>query len=395
MGNSSTADENPFTEFKSAEFKTAEIHMAKNIDNGDKESAVVTTEETKKMMDEIFTLSNDDQLGICAPFYLSQSRHILANNDSVINIGYNIGIQLENTWKSAIERAIKIVNNATPGINIINDKKLRINKQIVIISTDKNVAQTLNNIKKWNHSTIILGTKWNVEQRNGTALHELLHALGVHHEHKRNDRNKFGISLNEKCCKKRHKNSWEQWIPQYEKANDAKIHGITPYDAHSIMHYVICDGQFDIDNDILSKYFSNSPLTGHKRRDILSPLDEIGLNLLYKPCKRELLYNPIKNIETTHLYYCGRSNVTNGHNYPAIDITDGKCGPNDGPNCAACRVLKNDDIPKYNDKNDIVWQGSSGLFYCGKKIDKKNKHHDGYCGPNNGTPCSSCYKLIT
>ncbi len=39
------------------------------------------------------------------------------------------------------------------------------------------------------------------------------------------------------------------------------------------------------------------------------------------------------------------------HCFPLDDnYTDGFCGPDDGPNCEACRTIKNDLCPKYNDK---------------------------------------------
>jgi len=71
-----------------------------------------------------------------------------------------------------------------------------------------------------------------------------------------------------------------------------------------------------------------------------------------------------------------------------------KCGVvkfNTKPNCAACRVLINTDVKQINDNGDRVWQGATGLFYCGQKFAKSD---DGYCGPNNGPSCQSCAKLI-
>ena len=80
------------------------------------------------------------------------------------------------------------------------------------------------------------------------------------------------------------------------------------------------------------------------------------------------------------------------HNRPAENMTDGRCGPNNGPNCAACRVFKT----KLSEKaiNMGVWQGMNGYFYCVKYFGVQEKGHDGFCWPNNGVPCPSCYKLL-
>lgn len=75
-----------------------------------------------------------------------------------------------------------------------------------------------------------------------------------------------------------------------------------------------------------------------------------------------------------------------GHNKPASSTTDGRCGPNNGPNCPSCRVLKN---PKLKNKmGSQRWQGWSGLVYCGNYFGKMGNGHDGYCGPNNGISCA-------
>ncbi len=176
------------------------------------------------------------------------------------------------------------------------------------------------------------------------------------------------------------------WKYQYKKIGD-NGDGITIYDPHSIMNYR-CDGQFDVDSKQMTVYSAKSPLKGDKRQDRLSPLDEIGLNLLYPPCQAAN-YKPKKSIKT-RLYYCGRTGATKHHNYPGYDITDGYCGPNNGANCASCRVLKNNDIPLKNSKGNVVWQGSSGYFYCGKYMGKTGSGHDGVCGPS----CKSCRRLI-
>lgn len=72
------------------------------------------------------------------------------------------------------------------------------------------------------------------------------------------------------------------------------------------------------------------------------------------------------------------------HNFPAENMTDGYCGPNNGPNCSACRVLRTEKMDRLN--KDLKFQGYSGFIYCGKWIGITGPGHDGYCGPNNGIP---------
>mmetsp|Transcript_9173 Transcript_9173/g.15882 ORF Transcript_9173/g.15882 Transcript_9173/m.15882 type:complete len:118 (-) Transcript_9173:103-456(-) len=39
-------------------------------------------------------------------------------------------------------------------------------------------------------------------------------------------------------------------------------------------------------------------------------------------------------------------------------------------------------------------QDDTGLFYCGKRMEKVDKNHDGFCGPHNGPCCSQCFQLL-
>ena len=121
----------------------------------------------------------------------------------------------------------------------------------------------------------------------------------------------------------------------------------------------------------------------------LSELDKVGLNVVYKPC-RHSCYNP-KISPVTGLYYCGRK-VMSRHNYPGGNTTDGCCGPNNWANCPACRTLVTEKFREI--VKDGKWQGWSGLVYCGIYFGKQEEGHDGYCGPNNGPPCSKCRYLL-
>eukprot|EP01083_Nonionella_stella_P276853 941123_1 len=203
------------------------------------ECAVVANNNISKMLKELKSHASQD----CkTAFYSIQSRHILL--ETPIQICVHIATNIDLTWKTAIIRAIQIINKTCPGICIKMWIDETATKQIIIISSNKDEAYTSKNLIQFNTATIILGSQWSICSRNGTALHELLHALGVQHEHKRNDGHKFGVTLNERNCVKRYGSQWEKgekWKRQYSTSD--KVHGITVYDPHSIMSYVSCVGE--------------------------------------------------------------------------------------------------------------------------------------------------------
>lgn len=67
-------------------------------------------------------------------------------------------------------------------------------------------------------------------QRVSTPLHELMHALGVFHEHTRPDRDDF-ITVNEENIPENRLRSFN-----VKAADSVNLHG-TKYDYKSIMHY--------------------------------------------------------------------------------------------------------------------------------------------------------------
>ena len=84
-----------------------------------------------------------------------------------------------------------------------------------------------------------------------------------------------------------------------------------------------------------------------------------------------------------------------GHTYPGVNYTDGYCGPNNGPNCPACRTIKSPKVEEILTKEK--WQGMTGKVYCGRLFAKRgvlSEHHDGMCGINNGPACSDCDDLL-
>lgn len=130
------------------------------------------------------------------------------------------------------------------------------------------------------------------------------------------------------------------------------------------------------------------------QREQLSQLDKHFMNKLYPPVPGYNGYHPRRG--TTGLFYCGRR-VMMDNNFPYGRVgCDGRCGPTNGPNCPSCvayGISQGDGYPQVT--SDGRKQGDTGLFYCGKKMScKETAVHNGYCGPNNGPCCEDCFKVL-
>ena len=64
--------------------------------------------------------------------------------------------------------------------------------------------------------------------QTGTILHEILHALGVYHEHTRPDRDSF-VTIN-------YNNIQSGYESNFDKKVGTNVYN-TPYDYGSVMHY--------------------------------------------------------------------------------------------------------------------------------------------------------------
>ncbi|KAG8011505.1 putative tubulin polyglutamylase TTLL2, partial [Nibea albiflora] len=101
----------------------------------------------------------------------------------------------------------------------------------------------------------------------GNLCHELIHALGLHHEHTRKDRDQY-ITV-----------QWQSIIPGREKNFKMKRGDSLnlPYDIHSIMHY----GQYFFSLDGSPTVLAKNGGRGMGQRTHLSHLDVQRLNRLY------------------------------------------------------------------------------------------------------------------
>ncbi|XP_078738293.1 uncharacterized protein LOC144951822 isoform X2 [Lampetra fluviatilis] len=106
----------------------------------------------------------------------------------------------------------------------------------------------------------------------GTVLHELMHALGFHHEHCRSDRDDHVWVLSD--------NIKEEWKSQIVKMKSHAHDVSTPYDCSSIMHYSMTAGSVDERNPTI---IPKNPLLmlhmGHGNS--LSPCDVAKVQKLY------------------------------------------------------------------------------------------------------------------
>ncbi|KAI4800609.1 hypothetical protein KUCAC02_009603 [Chaenocephalus aceratus] len=101
----------------------------------------------------------------------------------------------------------------------------------------------------------------------GNVCHEIIHALGLHHEHNRRDRDQY-ISV-----------EWSNIMPG-KRSNFEVKQGDTqnlPYDLNSIMHY----GEYYFSKDGSPTVLSKSSGVQIGQRSHLSELDVLRLNSLY------------------------------------------------------------------------------------------------------------------
>jgi hypothetical protein len=349
-----------------------------NIEEEERESNVVGQD----FEDGPFSVKIDSKndRNYASEYYTRYSQHPIRDNpiDIVIIINGDLG-----GWNTHFRKAVEHIALYAPGIRFTYDQSSPRVLSITVMADSSEGCYTRSNLRQTTSSQIHFQSppsSWGKSNYCfGTAIHELLHALGFQHEHQRSDRDEY-ITIN----------AGQESNSQYTILNGATP--ISPFDPHSILLYNGLEYFKQENGDPV--YTIMGSTKSSIRRSHLSPLDRICLNYIWPPARRnEAGYNYHPQISmTTGLYYCGRE-TTKDHNYPGSNLTNNFCGPNNGPNCDACRVLSNPQIPKTNGQRK-VWQGSSGCFYCGVFFGKLNIFHDGYCGPNNGTPCPECFALI-
>ena len=91
-------------------------------------------------------------------------------------------------------------------------------------------------------------------------------------------------------------------------------------------------------------------------------------------------------------YYCGKR--LDG---PHCNCCNGYCGPTNGCNCRSCMKLDIKGLPTgyliNREGTTSSLSPETGRFYCGMKVLVGVQGCDGRCGPNNGPNCQDCQIL--
>ena len=189
-------------------------------------------------------------------------------------------------WQVHLDKAIADINEAAPGLNLYRQSKERLAK-VKIYSTPKETCYTRGNIcRPRGTAEIHLYPHWLNKKR--TSCHELLHALGFGHEHQRQDAEEYlGTDVNPTD------KSATQYLPKPD------MMPLVRFDPFSIMLYPEGEKLYRRDGD---KVWNLKPKG--TTNDVMSELDKVGVNTVYRPCKRNG-YNPQKS-SVNGMYYCGR-----------------------------------------------------------------------------------------
>jgi len=231
-------------------------------------------------------------------FYRIQSLQRLGESNDRVSVpiwiarGQNRSLETQRVapaWMEHIQQAIDDINYAAPGLHlyITEDES---DAKINIYGTCERRWYTTSNIlfPRYDYATIHLGDE--CPEMKQTSCHELLHALGLGHEHQRLDRD-FYVSVKDVHLTK-------EWKNQHCKREN--LTEITPFDPFSIMLYP--------EDEIMQRNLGDpvwftKPYTDINRE--MSELDKVALNNLYPPCKGPR-YSPTQSRSVTGLWYCGR-----------------------------------------------------------------------------------------
>ena len=287
--------------------------------------------------------------------------------------------KLDNSWKSDLREAVQAINEAAPGLSLsITEDKERAIIHVLAIDEKEPYTEVEGNIlmrsSTENFVTKIHLGKWKDDTKKGVCIHELLHALGFHHEHQ------DAIAKPYVC----HLDSGKEISIDKNELGFIRFDSLftTLYPCKKKCRDHVC-------NWVLRAYPA-------KVNTEFDELDRIGLNLVYPPCidktDNNVRYKP--KLGKTGMYYCGRAEVVLNQKHSEEGYTC-PCGPNDGPNCSACRTIKSPKVKKVLDRGR--WQGMTGRVYCGRPFEepaKVSEIHDGICGMNYGPACPDCCEIL-
>ena len=294
--------------------------------------------------------------------------------------------ELDDSWKDSLREAVKAINEAAPGLSLsITEDKERAIINVLAIDEKEPYTEVEGNIlmrsKTKNFITEIRLGKWKDDGKKGVCIHELLHALGFHHKHQY-----YAVA--------------DHYVYHLDSGKKLTIDknelGLIWFDTSSTTLYPCkekCRGNSK--DHVCIWVLEAYPAKVNTEFD---ELDMVGLNLVYPPCVDKTESNNVRyrpDLGTNRMYYCGREVMVDCKYSPDQEYTR-FCGPNNGPNCPACRTIKSPKVDEILEGGR--WQGMTGRVYCGRPFTEPrilSKTHDGMCGLDNGPVCPDCYKILS
>ena len=321
-------------------------------------------------------------------YYCEQSKYDideLGSGKDRVSVPIWMDDKLDDSWKAGLHEAVQAINEAAPGLSlsITEDEKQAI---IHVLAIDKKDSEPYTEVEgnilmrlkgKEFVPKIRLG-KWKDEGKKGVCIHELFHTLGFHHEHQDAIATPYVYRLDS----------------GKEITIDKSELGFIHLDTLTTTLYPCEEKCRDNSEGHVCKWVLKEYPT--QEYTMHNELERVGLNLAYPPCvdKTDNIAGYRPKLGKTGIYYCGRFKVVLGQKHPKEGYAC-RCGPDEGPNCSACRTIKSPRVEEILQGGR--WQGMSGLVYCGRPFTESGilfPTHDGICGMNNGPACQDCTNIL-
>jgi hypothetical protein len=175
-------------------------------------------------------------------YYRRQSPHDIHKlgadrNRMKVHIWIEGGV--DRIWKQCLSEAVEAINEAAPGLSLSITRN-QAEAIVHVKAIGEMEASTTGSILWYRNDssiTIIELGIWDDDMKQGTSIHELLHALGFQHEHQRADAHRYLHA--------------DQQILQPD-GNQIEIRGdwhcLTQFDPLSIMLYPECTRTYEANN---------------------------------------------------------------------------------------------------------------------------------------------------